>query len=69
MGGFESLSSPNKGDYEEIGQDGDEDVDEYTRSHLVGGKTLGLFSSIVIVVNNTGYQFISVIIVFHLIII
>jgi len=46
---------PNKFDYEEIRQS-DETAhgtsDEFAKSHLLGSKSLGLFSSIVIVVNN-----------------
>ena len=41
-------------EYEEIRATagGDQGVDEYSKQHLLGAKTLGLFSSIVIVVNN-----------------
>ena len=42
---------PNRGDYQQIGQK-DKEVDEFARNHLLGTKTLGFFSSIVIVVNN-----------------
>ena len=48
---------PNKHDYEEIGRQGhvnghDKEADNFQKSHLLGSKTLGYFSSIVIVVNN-----------------
>jgi len=46
---------PNKFDYEEIRQSdetADGTSDEFAKSHLLGSKSLGLFSSIVIVVNN-----------------